>query len=138
MFGSLEHTTLEDQMQTKSSGKKATGPLKSSCPVFPIGVAAKMLGVHPRTLRIYESEGLLRPKYHGPRRLFSQNDIQWVICLRSMIHDEGISIPGVKKLLDLAPCWEIMDCPPEIHETCEAKVDRSKTGQQCVNCGHVL
>ncbi len=100
-------------------------------PVYPIGVAARMLGVHPRTLRIYESEGLIRPRYKGGRRLFSQNDIQWTSCLRSMIHDDGISIPGIKKLLALVPCWEITECPPEIHENCEAKMDLRSSSLRC-------
>ena len=92
-------------------------------PVYPIGVAARMLGVHPRTLRIYEAEGLLKPRYMGARRLYSHNDIQWITCLRSMIHDEGISIPGIKKLLEHVPCWKIIDCPRDVREQCSAKVE---------------
>ncbi len=111
-------------MATKGKRVKRPGAMPPpSEPVYPIGVAARMLGVHPRTLRIYESEGLIRPRYKGGRRLFSQNDIQWTSCLRSMIHDEGISIPGIKRLLAVVPCWEILDCPPEIHRECEARVD---------------
>jgi MerR family transcriptional regulator/heat shock protein HspR len=40
-----------------------------------------------------------------------------------MIHDQGISIPGLKRLLALAPCWEMAECPSEIHEHCSALVD---------------
>ena len=57
--------------------------------------------------------------------MFSANDIQWITCLRTMIHEQGISIPGLKKLLDFAPCWEIKGCPPEIHEHCGGLVDRA-------------
>jgi MerR family transcriptional regulator/heat shock protein HspR len=94
-------------------------------PIYPIGVAARMIGVHPRTLRIYEAEGLSRPRYSGARRLYSQNDIQWITCLRNLIHEEGISIPGIKRLLEVMPCWKVAGCPAEIHETCESKVDFS-------------
>ncbi|GAB4344973.1 MAG: hypothetical protein Kow0089_21790 [Desulfobulbaceae bacterium] len=100
-------------------------PMKPDVPVYPIGVAARLLGIHPRTLRIYEAEGLIHPAHVGSRRLFSDNDIQWIRCLRSFIHDEGVSIPGLKKLLDLIPCWEVAGCPPEVHEYCEARVDRA-------------
>lgn len=100
-------------------------PMRPDVPVYPIGVAARLLGVHPRTLRIYEDEGLISPKHVGSRRLFSANDIQWITCLRSFIHDEGVSIPGLKKLLDLIPCWEVAGCPAEVHEQCEARVDRA-------------
>ncbi len=100
-------------------------------PVFPIGVAARLLDVHPRTLRLYEAEGLIRPKYQGARRLFSQNDIQWINCLRSMIHEDGISIPGLKRLLAVVPCWEISDCPREVYENCLARIDRSQPRCRC-------
>ncbi|THB76350.1 MAG: MerR family transcriptional regulator [Desulfobulbaceae bacterium] len=93
-------------------------------PVYSIGVAAQILNVHPRTLRIYEDEGLIKPARKGNRRYFSQNDVVWIDCLRKMIHDEGISIPGIKKLLRYAPCWEITDCPKEVCEPCTAKVDQ--------------
>jgi len=99
--------------------------MRPDTPIYPIGVAARLLNVHPRTLRIYESEGLINPAHVGSRRMFSANDIQWITCLRSFIHDEGVSIPGLKKLLDLVPCWEIADCPSEIHEYCESRVDRA-------------
>ncbi len=100
-------------------------PMRSDVPVYPIGVAAKLLNVHPRTLRIYEKEGLIQPKIVGSRRMFSADDIQWINCIRRFIHEEGISIPGLKKLLTFVPCWEIADCPPGINECCGARVDRS-------------
>jgi len=100
-------------------------PMRPDVPVYPIGVAARLLGVHPRTLRIYEAEGLIHPTQVGSRRLFSANNIQWINCLRSFIHDEGVSIPGLKKLLNLVPCWEVANCPSEVHEQCEARVDRA-------------
>lgn len=105
--------------------KSAIQPLRPDLPIYPIGVAAKLLDVHPRTLRIYEAEGLITPQHKGSRRLYSLNDIKWISCLRSMIHDQGISIPGLKRLLALAPCWEIAECPEDVHEICEARVDRA-------------
>lgn len=98
-------------------------PIKAETPVYSIGVAAQLVNVHPRTLRIYEDEGLVKPARNGNRRIFSQNDIIWIGCVRKMIHDEGISIPGIKKLLRYAPCWEITDCPREVCESCTAQID---------------
>lgn len=97
----------------------------SGKPIFPISVAAKLLDVHPRTLRIYEEEGLLKPSRQGNKRFFSNDDIEWVRCLRRLIHEEGISIPGVKKLLELTPCWEIKNCPEDVRGNCTAYVDKS-------------
>jgi MerR family transcriptional regulator/heat shock protein HspR len=85
-----------------------------------------MVNVHPRTLRIYEKEGLIRPAKNGARRLFSSDDIQWINCMRTLIHEQGISIPGLKKLLEFAPCWEIKGCPAEIYNSCGALVDVAK------------
>ncbi len=101
--------------------RNANGLPNTDTPIYPIGVAARLVGVHPRTLRLYEAEGLVRPRYVSARRLYSQHDITWISCLRGLIHDAGISIPGLKKLLGLVPCWEIAECPEETRETCGAK-----------------
>ena len=98
-------------------------PITPETPVYSIGVAAQLLNVHPRTLRIYEEEGLIKPARNGNRRIFSQNNLTWITCIRKMIHDEGISIPGIKKLLRYAPCWEITNCPREVCEPCTAQID---------------
>ena len=104
--------------------KSRVEPLSKDMPVYTIGVASQLLDVHPRTLRIYENEGLIKPHRKGSRRLYSPNDLQWISCIRSLIHDQGISIPGIKKLLRFATCYEISECPESIHCSCEAVVDR--------------
>jgi MerR family transcriptional regulator/heat shock protein HspR len=104
--------------------KKPVEPLRKDMPVYTIGVASQLLDVHPRTLRIYEDEGLIKPHRQGARRLYSPNDVQWISCLRSLIHDQGISIPGIRKLLRFATCYEIADCPEKIHCNCDAVVDK--------------
>lgn len=104
--------------------KKVMEPFNKDLPLYPIGVAARLLDVHPRTLRIYEEEDLVKPHRQGPRRMFSQNDLQWIACLRSAIHDQGISIPGIRKLLRYATCYEIVECPDQVSCTCDAVVDR--------------
>ena len=103
--------------------RKDVSPINNDSPVYPIGVAARLIGVHARTLRIYEAEGLVRPAHKGNRRMFSQNDISWITCLRSIIHEQGISIPGLKKLLKLVPCWEVAECSHSGCGGCEASVD---------------
>ena len=88
--------------------------------IFTIGVAAQMLDVHPRTLRIYEQEQLIRPMRKGQWRYYTMNDIRWIECLREMIHEHGISIAAIKKLLQYTPCWNIADCPFEKRRECTA------------------
>ncbi len=92
--------------------------INEDLPVYPMGVAAKILNLHPRTLRIYEVEGLITPQRHGGKRIFSKNDLVRIECLRKLIHEENISLPGIKKLLDFTPCWKLKDCPKEQRKKC--------------------
>ena len=88
--------------------------------IFTIGMAAKLVGVHQRTLRNYEQSGLVKPARKGKWRYYSMRDIQWIECLREMIHEHGISVNAVKKLLSYTPCWNIIDCPFEKRQRCSA------------------
>lgn len=88
--------------------------------VFTIGMVAEMLNVHPRTIRNYEQKGLLTPVRKGVWRYYTMRDVQWIECLREMIHTHGVSINAVKKLLQYTPCWNITDCPFEKRKRCSA------------------
>jgi MerR family transcriptional regulator/heat shock protein HspR len=94
--------------------------------LYPIGIAAELLGTTDQTLRLYEKHGLISPLRRNKNRYYSENDIKWLKCVRDLIHNKKISIEGVKKLLEYAPCWEIKDCPTERRDRCSAFVDRSK------------
>lgn len=100
--------------------------IDSTLPVYPMCVASRMLDVHPRTLRIYEQEGLISPQRRGGKRFFSQNDIIWIKCLRTLIHEDNLSIPGIKKLLELVPCWKLRNCSAETRAECSALKQREK------------
>jgi MerR family transcriptional regulator/heat shock protein HspR len=88
--------------------------------VFTIGAAAEMLSVTPRTLRSYEQDGLLAPVRHGKWRYYSLDNLKWVSCLRSMIHEHGISLAAIRKLLQYTPCWNIAGCSFEKRKLCTA------------------
>ena len=117
--------------------------IDENLPVYPMGVAAKLLDVHPRTLRIYEAEGLIAPQRKGGKRFFSKSDLVWIKCLRSLIHDENISIEGVKRLLEYAPCWKIKNCSGEKRKNCLVcgksqkrcwEFTRNTCEKSCKNC----
>ena len=74
---------------------------------FPIGVVSDLLGVTEQTLRLYELQGLVKPARRNRERYYCTGDVQWLECLRHLIHTEKVSIEGVKRLLHFAPCWEI-------------------------------
>lgn len=101
-------------------------------PVYTIGTAAELLTVHPRTLRLYEQGGLLKPARRNNRRFYSNNDLRWIKCIRYLIHERGLNQEGLRRLLALIPCWEIKGCHPEESSKCTAYVNRSAPCWQIV------
>ncbi|MFN3739812.1 MAG: MerR family transcriptional regulator [Thermodesulfovibrionales bacterium] len=99
---------------------------KKSLPLYTIGVVAELLGTTEQTLRLYEKHGLITPSRRNKNRYYSENDIKWLQCVRELIHEKKISIEGIKKLLEYAPCWEITQCSEEKRKNCSAFIDRSK------------
>ncbi len=112
------------------SGKKLTRELsedeKKGMPLYPIGVVSELLGTTDQTLRLYEKHGLIKPARRNKNRFYSENDIKWLRCIRDLIHVKKISIEGIKKLLEYAPCWEITSCPGERRIKCTAFIDKAK------------
>ncbi len=93
----------------------------STDPIYSISEASKILEIHPRTLLKYEKLKLLKP-FRNPknnRRVYTGNDIQWVVCVMRLVHQDGYSLKSLRSVLDLAPCWMIKGCPTEIRENCE-------------------
>jgi DNA-binding transcriptional MerR regulator len=71
-------------------------------PVYVISVAASMVRVHPRTLRIYEDEGLVCPARTPTNiRLYSENDIRRVLWIRHLTQDRGVNLAGIRLLFEL-------------------------------------
>src|SRR6478735_6715769 len=62
-------------------------------PVYVISVAATLVSAHPRTLRIYEDEGLLCPaRTPSNIRLYSENDIRRLTWIRHLTRDRGVNL----------------------------------------------
>jgi MerR family transcriptional regulator/heat shock protein HspR len=71
-------------------------------PVYVISVAAELVRVHPRTLRIYELEGLICPaRTRSNNRLYSENDIRRVLWIRHLTRNLGVNLAGVRVLFEL-------------------------------------
>jgi MerR family transcriptional regulator/heat shock protein HspR len=71
-------------------------------PCFVISVAAGLVQAHPRTLRIYEDEGLLSPARTPTNiRLYSENDIRRILWIRRLTQERGVNLAGVKLLFEL-------------------------------------
>jgi MerR family transcriptional regulator, heat shock protein HspR len=73
-----------------------------SRPCFVISVAAGLVQAHPRTLRIYEDEGLLAPARTPTNiRLYSENDIRRILWIRRLTQERGVNLAGVRLLFEL-------------------------------------
>lgn len=71
-------------------------------PVYMIGVAAELCGVHPQTLRQYERIGLVKPARAGTKnRLYSEEDIERVRRIQRLTQDMGVNLAGVELVLKL-------------------------------------
>ena len=91
---------------------------KERRPVYPISIAAEILGVHERTLRIYEQQGLLVPARRGRWRFYSEEDVSWIRVIRYLLHEKGVNVAGLRRMLSLIPCWEVQGCSPREKESC--------------------
>ncbi len=68
-----------------------------------ISVAARMLGMHPQTLRKYERLGLVQPsRTIGSMRVYSREELQRLKSIKRMVDDGGINLAGVQRLLSIA------------------------------------
>ena len=70
--------------------------------VYMISVAAELAGMHPQTLRIYESRGLITPK-RSPKntRLYSQRDVERLRRIQELTGELGMNLAGVERVFEL-------------------------------------
>src|SRR3982751_2395600 len=70
--------------------------------VYMISVAAELAGMHPQTLRIYESRGPIPPK-RSPKntRLYSQEDVDRLRRIQELTSQMGMNLAGVEKVFGL-------------------------------------
>ena len=70
--------------------------------VYMISGAAELAGMHPQTLRIYESKGLITPK-RSPKntRLYSQEDVERLRRIQELTTELGLNLAGVEAVFEL-------------------------------------
>ena len=72
--------------------------------VYMISVAAELAGMHPQTLRIYESRGLIEPeRTSGGTRRYSAEDVERLRRIQELTSEMGMNLAGVEKVFELAP-----------------------------------
>src|SRR5713226_7250875 len=71
--------------------------------LFFISMAARLLGMHPQTLRKYERLGLIQPsRTIGSMRLYSRGELERIKLIKRLVDDGGINLAGVQRLLSIA------------------------------------
>jgi MerR family transcriptional regulator/heat shock protein HspR len=70
--------------------------------VYMISVAAELAGMHPQTLRIYETRGLITPR-RSPKntRLYSEEDVQRLRRIQELTTELGMNLAGVERVFEL-------------------------------------
>lgn len=78
-------------------------------PIYVISVAARLVEMHPQTLRYYERAGLLKPtRSSGKIRLYSQREIERLRKISRLTNELGVNLAGVEIIIDLTERLEIL------------------------------
>jgi MerR family transcriptional regulator/heat shock protein HspR len=95
-------------------------------PMYVISVAAKMIGVHPQTLRHYENIGLVVPeRSEGNIRLYSPADIDRLRQISRLTDELGVNLAGVQIILDMRERLEQLQLEIETRQAeLEAEITR--------------
>ena len=81
---------------------KRDGKPRSDRGVYMISVAAELAGMHPQTLRIYESRGLVEPeRTSGGTRRYSDEDVERLRRIQELTSEMGMNLAGVEKVFEL-------------------------------------
>ena len=68
-----------------------------------ISMAARLLDMHPQTLRKYERLGLVRPsRTIGSMRLYSEEELERLRVIKHLVDEAGVNLAGVQRLLSIA------------------------------------
>lgn len=100
-------------------------------PIFVISVAARLVEMHPQTLRYYERAGLVKPtRSSGHIRLYSQSDIERLRKIARLVDDLGVNLAGVEVILNLTERLEVLQhIVEQNHITLPEQFASSNTGQ---------
>ena len=98
-------------------------------PVYVISIAASIAGCHPRTLRIYEEEGLLEPVRTDTNiRLYSDEDLQRVRVIRYLTQVRGVNLAGVRLLLQFHDVADLLEeLANALDENADGSADQEPT-----------
>lgn len=82
---------------------------KKDEPIYMISIVAKMLEVHPQTLRMYEREGFVTPKRANRQRLYSEEDVERLGMIIRLTRELGVNKAGVDIILRMRERMEALE-----------------------------
>ena len=77
-------------------------------PCYIMSVAAKLVDLHPQTLRRYEAVGLVKPARASGRRLYSSRDLERLRKINRLVNDLGVNLAGVEVILNMSERMEYL------------------------------
>ena len=80
--------------------------------LYPIGIVAELLSLHPETLRVWDREALVNPQRRRGFRCYSDDDLRRLLFVKHLLEDEGFNLAGARAYLRLYPCWHSDACHP--------------------------
>jgi MerR family transcriptional regulator/heat shock protein HspR len=88
-------------------------------PYYVISVAARLVDLHPQTLRHYEALGLVVPRRsQGNIRLYSPRDIERLRKITRLTQELGVNLAGVEIILRLSRQLETLQAELDRIEAC--------------------
>jgi MerR family transcriptional regulator/heat shock protein HspR len=76
--------------------------MRENEPLYVISVAARLLELHPQTLRKYEREGFVSPsRTSGNLRLYSAEDLERLRQVKYLVEERGVNLAGVQMAMNL-------------------------------------
>jgi len=107
-------------------------PPKDDEPCYIISVAARMVGLHPQTLRYYERLGLVQPtRSGGNRRLYSPRDVERLRRIARLTDELGVNLAGAEVILNMARKMEKMQAEiEEMEEEFQKEIERLRARLQ--------
>jgi MerR family transcriptional regulator/heat shock protein HspR len=99
-------------------------------PVYVISIAARIIGVHQQTLRMYERQGLVQPRRRSNRRLYSRRDIDRVRQIQRLVADLGVNLAGAEVILRMRDRLQQMESEMEQMRGLLERRARRATGQE--------
>jgi MerR family transcriptional regulator, heat shock protein HspR len=102
-----------------------------------ISMAARMLDMHPQTLRKYERLGLVRPtRTVGSMRVYTSDELERLRLIKHLVEDAGVNLAGVQRLLSIAEA--VQRLRPLVREGASRSDARRRMSQEIERIGQMV